>query len=329
MHTQHIPSNEMMLMIRRMNEFVETVIFRYNIKVWATPDHLIGVLNQGEFLPDSKIEIVYPPVIPNVTRDKIIMHQPTPQPSPCVKPKLEKTPKSILRVNEKQIYVSPAKEGVGTPSTAPSTSQRQTWRLISAKVDSPTRPYQVMTPATDNHLTCHATVTPTPAKEKQIPRIHIPYTPVTPPERLNMSNVISPKRDVRLNKSPNMMPQEVNQTSKPLTPDTPRNTASMTPKPSTSKLQTPVTPNSCMHGIRQNMDQKSMTPNVLMTPSSISTTSAKTKSKKKRKSKKSEIENLMHEPQPNALTVLGDALMNGIRTISEKSRYPTRASKRS
>ena len=66
-----------------------------------------------------------------------------------------------------------------------------------------------------------------------------------------------------------------------------------------------------------------------MTPSSISTTSAKTKSKKKRKSKKSEIENLMHEPQPNALTVLGDALMNGIRTISEKSRYPTRASKRS
>jgi hypothetical protein len=84
-----------------------------------------------------------------------------------------------------------------------------------------------------------------------------------------------------------------------------------------------------MHGIRQNMDQKSITPNVLMTPSSISTTSAKTKSKKKRKSKKSEIENLMHEPQPNALTVLGDALMNGIRTISEKSRYPTRASKRS
>jgi len=92
-------------------------------------------------------------------------------------------------------------------------------------------------------------------------------------------------------------------------------------------LQTPVTPTSCMQEIRQDMDQKSMTPNALMTPSSISTTSAKTKSKKKRKSKKSEIENLMHEPQPNALTVLGDALMNGIRAISEK--YLTRASKRS
>ena len=329
MHTQHIPSNEMMLMIRRMTEFVETVIFRYNIKVWATPDHLIGVLNQGEFLPDSKIEIVYPPVIPNVTRDNIIMHQPTPQPSPCVRPKLEKTPKSILRVNEKQIYVSPAKEGIGTPSTASSTSQRHTWRLISAKVDSPTKPYPLMQPATDNHLTRNATVTPTPAKEKQVPRLHTPYTPVTPPERLNMSNDMSPKRDVRLNRSPNMKSQEVNQISKPLTPDTPRNTASMTPKPSASTLQTPITPNSCLHGIRQDMDQKSMTPNVLMTPSSISTTSAKTKSKKKRKSKKSEIENLMHEPQPNALTVLGDALMNGIRTISEKSRYPTRASKRS
>jgi len=36
MHTQHIPSNDMMLMIRRMNEYVETVIFRYNIKIWNT-----------------------------------------------------------------------------------------------------------------------------------------------------------------------------------------------------------------------------------------------------------------------------------------------------
>jgi hypothetical protein len=34
-----------------------------DIKAWATPDHLIGVLNQGETLPDTKIDIVYPPIL--------------------------------------------------------------------------------------------------------------------------------------------------------------------------------------------------------------------------------------------------------------------------
>lgn len=43
--------------------------------------------------------------------DKLIVKQPTAQiASPCVKPKLEKTPKSILRVSEKQMYVTPAKK---------------------------------------------------------------------------------------------------------------------------------------------------------------------------------------------------------------------------
>jgi hypothetical protein len=101
----------------------------------------------------------------------------------------------------------------------------------------------------------------------------------------------------------------------------------MTPKSSTSNQLTPVTPRSGMD--MQDMDEKGLTPTALLTPSSNLPSSAKTKSKKRRKSKKSEIENLVIEPQPNALTILGDVLMNGIRTMSEKTRYPTRASKRS
>ncbi len=90
---------------------METVVFRYDIKAWATPDHLIGVLNQGETLPDTKIDIVYPPITPNVTMDKLIVNQPTAQiASPCVKPRLEKTPKSILRVSEKQMYEKKVQE---------------------------------------------------------------------------------------------------------------------------------------------------------------------------------------------------------------------------
>ncbi len=64
MHTQYIPPNDMMLMMRRLNVYEETVVFRYDIKVWTTPDHLIEVLNQGETLPDTKIEIIYPPITP-------------------------------------------------------------------------------------------------------------------------------------------------------------------------------------------------------------------------------------------------------------------------
>ena len=92
-------------------------------------------------------------------------------------------------------------------------------------------------------------------------------------------------------------------------------------------MLTPVTPRSGMD--MQDMDKKGLTPTEILTPSSNLPSSGKTKSKKRRKSKKSEIENLIIEPQPNALTILGDALMNGIRTMSEKTRYPTRASKRS
>jgi hypothetical protein len=53
MYTQHIPPNDMILMMRKLNAYVETVVFRYDIKLWTTPDHLIGVLNQGETLPDT------------------------------------------------------------------------------------------------------------------------------------------------------------------------------------------------------------------------------------------------------------------------------------
>jgi hypothetical protein len=301
---------------------VETVVFRYDIKVWATPDHLIGVLNQGETLPDTKIEIVYPPIIPNVTMDKLIVQQATALiTSPCVKPKLEKTPKSILRVSEKQMYVTPAKEGAGTQSRDPSTSHRHPWTLISAKVDTPFRPYVLTSAKATIHqnLNRHAEVTPTPVKERQISRI---YTPVTPIEHFNTSSDKDSKCDPRLIGEPNLMtPQfskEVNQIPKPLTPVTRKNTDMITPKSSTSKQLTPVTPRSGMD--MQDMDKKGLTPTALLTPSSNLPSSAKTKSKKRRKSKKSEIENLVIEPQPNALTILGDALMNGIRTMSEKTR---------
>ena len=324
MHTQHIPPNDMMLMMRRLNDYVETVVFRYDIKAWATPDHLIGVLNQGETLPDTKIDIVYPPITPNVTMDKLIVKQPTAQiASPCVKPKLEKTPKSILRVSEKQMYVTPAKEGAGTQSRGPSTSHRHPWTLISAKVDTPFRP-SVLNSAKatiHQHLNRHTEVTPTPVKERQISRIN---TPVTPIEHFNTSSDKGSKCDPRLISEPNLMTpkssKDVKQILKPLTPVTP-------PKSSTSKQLTPVTPSSGM--VMQDMDKTGLTPTALLTPSSNLPSSAKTKSKKRRKSKKSEIENLVIEPQPNALTILGDALMNGIRTMSEKTRYPTRASKRS
>ena len=324
MHTQHIPPNDMMLMMRRLNDYVETVVFRYDIKAWATPDHLIGVLNQGETLPDTKIDIVYPPITPNVTMDKLIVKQPTAQiASPCVKPKLEKTPKSILRVSEKQMYVTPAKEGAGTQSRGPSTSHRHPWTLISAKIDTPFR-HSVLNSAKatiHQHLNRHTEVTPTPVKERQISRIN---TPVTPIEHFNTSSDKGSKCDPRLISEPNLMTpkssKDVKQISKPLTPVTP-------PKSSTSKQLTPVTPSSGM--VMQDMDKTGLTPTALLTPSSNLPSSAKTKSKKRRKSKKSEIENLVIEPQPNALTILGDALMNGIRTMSEKTRYPTRASKRS
>jgi hypothetical protein len=67
----------------------------------------------------------------------------------------------------------------------------------------------------------------------------------------------------------------------------------------------------------QDMGKKGLTPTALLTPSINSPSSGKTKSKKRRKSKKSEIENLIIEPQPKALTILGDVLMNGIRTMSD------------
>ena len=228
------------------------------------------------------------------------------------------------------MYVTPAKEGAGTQSRGPSTSHRHPWTLISAKVDTPFRPYVLTSAKATIHqnLNRHAEVTPTPVKERQISRI---YTQVTPIEHFNTSSDKDSKCDPRLIGETNLMtPQsskEVKQISKPLTPVTPKNADMMTLKSSTSKLLTPVTPRSGMD--MQDMDKKGLTPTALLTPSSNLPSSAKTKSKKRRKSKKSEIENLVIEPQPNALTILGDALMNGIRTMSEKTRYPTRASKRS
>jgi hypothetical protein len=330
MHTQHIPPNDMMLMMRRLNAYEETVVFRYDIKVWATPDHLIGVLNQGETLLDTKIEIIYPPITPNVTMDKLLVQQPTTLiTSSCATHNLEQTPKSILRVSEKQMYVTPAKEGAGLQSRGPS-SHRHPWTLRSAKIDTPIRSY-VLTPAKatiHQNLNRHAEVTLKPAMERQISRI---YTPVTPIEHFNTSRGKDSKCDPRLTGEPHLRTpkssKEVKQISKPLTPVTPKNTDFMTPESSTSKPLTPVTPRSGMD--MQDMDKKGLTPTEILTPSSNLPSSGKTKSKKRRKSKKSEIENLIIEPQPNALTILGDALMNGIRTMSEKTRYPTRASKRS
>ena len=275
MHTQHIPPNDMMLMMRRLNDYVETVVFRYDIKAWATPDHLIGVLNQGETLPDTKIDIVYPPITPNVTMDKLIVKQPTAQiASPCVKPKLEKTPKSILRVSEKQMYVTPAKEGAGTQSRGPSTSHRHPWTLISAKVDTPFR-HSVLNSAKatiHQHLNRHTEVTPTPVKERQISRIN---TPVTPIEHFNTSSDKGSKCDPRLISEPNLMTpkssKDVKQILKPLTPVTP-------PKSSTSKQLTPVTPSSGM--VMQDMDKTGLTPTALLTHSSNLPSSAKTNRRK-------------------------------------------------
>jgi hypothetical protein len=207
------------------------------------------------------------------------------------------------------MYVTPAKEGAGTQSRGPSTSHRHPWTLISAKVDTPFRP-SVLNSAKatiHQHLNRHTEVTPTPVKERQISRIN---TPVTPIEHFNTSSDRDSKCDPRLISEPNLM-----------TPKSSKNVKQ------TSKQLTPVTPSSGM--VMQDMDKTGLTPTALLTPSSNLPSSAKTKSKKRRKSKKSEIENLVIEPQPNALTILGDALMNGIRTMSEKTRYPTRASKRS
>jgi hypothetical protein len=202
--------------------------------------------------------------------------------------------------------------------------------LRSAKIDTPIRSY-VLTPAKatiHQNLNRHAEVTLKPAMERQISRI---YTPVTPIEHFNTSRGKDSKCDPRLTGEPHLRTpkssKEVKQISKPLTPVTPKNTDFMTPESSTSKPLTPVTPRSGMD--MQDMDKKGLTPTEILTPSSNLPSSGKTKSKKRRKSKKSEIENLIIEPQPNALTILGDALMNGIRTMSEKTRYPTRASKRS
>ena len=137
MHTQHISPNDMIMMMRRLHDYVETVVFRYDTKAWATPDHLIGVLKQGEALPDTKIQIVYPPITPNVTMDKVIVQQTTSlNTSPGVKLKRKKTPKSILRVSERQTYVSPAKEDAGTQTKGTSTSNKHPWIWTSAKVDT-------------------------------------------------------------------------------------------------------------------------------------------------------------------------------------------------
>ena len=288
MHTHHIDPHDMMMMMRRKHDYGETVIFRYKMKVWTTPNHLIDVLNQGETTVDSKIGIIYPPLTPNVTMDKMVVQQHTPRiTTPCVKPKLQKpvpilcvkpqkTPKSILKTSEKQTYVSPAKEGAGVQSKSTS---KHPWKWISAKIDTPIKPNETLL---------------TPAKAI----IHTPTTPTS-------------HESTRVSKNNNSLSPNAYQHEK----DSMLHT--------TPKLRTPT---SAMDLKIPETDTKTLTPNTSLKHSASST---KKKSKQRRKSKKTEIENLVIEPQPNALTILGDALMNGIRTMSEKTRYPTRASKRS
>ena len=70
-------------------------------------------------------------------------------------------------------------------------------------------------------LNRHTEVTPTPVKERQIPRI---YTPVTPIDHFNISSDKDSKCDPRLISEPNLMTpkssKDVKQIPKPLTPVT-------------------------------------------------------------------------------------------------------------